>query len=256
MAAVFCACHALVLAPWAVRNTQLQGVFTVVDTISGFNLWMANSAATPPDRIWDAISQGGAERFSEALAVDFPGRGLTEGQKDHWGRAAAFDYMLQHPGVTLGRSLRKFADFWGLDRELIAGMARGLYSPPRWAAIGIAAAVMLAYPTTMFLAATGLWLTPKRAWPTHALVLTLLFFVCAIHTIVFGHSRYRLPMMPFFLIYAAAALSAGSWRRLAERRWATVAAGSMVALLGAIWLQEILIRDADRVRSLLSRLTP
>ena len=38
----------LVVAPWAVRNTRLHGVFTVVDTMGGLNLLMGNYAHTPP----------------------------------------------------------------------------------------------------------------------------------------------------------------------------------------------------------------
>lgn len=255
LGAMFCACHALVLTPWAVRNTRLQGGFVVVDTMGGFNLWMANSDATPTDRIWAAVGQGGEERMAEALAAAFPGRRPTEGEKDRWGREAAFRFMIDHPALTFNRSLRKFADFWGLDRELLAGITQGLYSPPLFLGLPMGAAVILAYPATMVLAAIGIWLTRKGAWPTHLMIGTLILFVCAIHTLVFGHSRYRLPLMPFMLIYAAAAVRARSWRPLLAW-WRIVGAGSMIAVLSAIWIQEILVRDAERVRALLKHLLP
>lgn len=255
MAGAFCLCHAMVLTPWAVRNTQLQGVFTVVDTISGFNLWMANSEATPRDRIWDAVGQSGQEQFALKVRAAFPGRQLTEGEKDHWGRSAALEYVIGHPLVTAERSVRKFADFWGLDRELVAGIAQGLYAPPSSIAWALVAAILLAYPVTMLLAAGGIWMTSREISRTEWLVWTIAIFICAIHTLVFGHSRYRLPLMPFLLIYAAAAIRAQVWRSLPVSGWRTAAAAVTVAGLGLIWVQEVLVRDADRVRSFLSRIT-
>jgi 4-amino-4-deoxy-L-arabinose transferase-like glycosyltransferase len=253
MAIAFCVCHLLVLAPWAMRNTKLQETVVVVDTIGGFNLWMANSDATPGDRIWAAVSQGGDQHFAGALSEAFPGRRLTEGEKDRWGRSAAFQYIVDHPGVSARRALRKFADFWGLDRELIGGIAQGVYSPPRAAALLIAMAVLLAYPGTMLLASLGVSSPSRRAWATHAMIVAVILFLCGIHTLVFGHSRYRLPIMPFLLIYAAAGLYTGSWRSL-RTGWRGTCAGVAMAGLVTIWLQEILVRDADRVRILLRNL--
>jgi 4-amino-4-deoxy-L-arabinose transferase-like glycosyltransferase len=254
MAAAFSVCHALVLTPWAIRNTRLQGVFVVVDTIGGFNLWMANSDATPEDRIWASVSLGGDEQFARVLALEFPERRLTEGEKDRWGRNAAFRYIIGHPAISVQRSLRKFADFWGLDRELLAGLSQGIYSPPHIGALLVASAVLLAYPTTMLLTAAGVWSTARSSWPTHLMVGAVVLFTCAIHTLVFGHSRYRLPLMPFLLIYAAAAVRAETWQFLRKPGWRTACAASTVAGLIGIWLHEILVRDAERVHELLHRL--
>jgi 4-amino-4-deoxy-L-arabinose transferase-like glycosyltransferase len=255
MSAIFCACHVVVLAPWAIRNSRLQGVPVAVDTMGGFNLWMANSDATPSDRIWAAVSQGAEQRMARALAEAFPGQRVTEGQKDRWGRNAAVRYMIGHPAVTVKRSLRKFADFWGFDRELLAGITYGMYSPPGTAALVMTLAVLMAYPATMCLAALGLWSTGKRCVPTHLMVAALVLFVCGIHTIVFGHSRYRLPLMPFLLIYAGAGARAAAWRSVRESGWRTGGAAAMVGVLVMIWLHETLIRDAERVRLLYDRLT-
>ncbi len=52
-----------VVGPWAVRNTRLQGVVTIVDTMGGMNLRMGNYEHTPDDRMWDA---GRAHRRARA----------------------------------------------------------------------------------------------------------------------------------------------------------------------------------------------
>jgi 4-amino-4-deoxy-L-arabinose transferase-like glycosyltransferase len=249
---MFTVAHVLVLAPWSLRNTRVQGVFTVVDTMSGFNLWMANSDATPDDRIWAAVSQGGQEAFSRGIRREFPRGTLTEGQKDKWGRAAAFKYMLEHPMTTLRRSVRKFADFWGLERELVATVAQG-GGPPLAAALA-AGLTLAAYPLVMMLAVVGAWSTEKRAWPTHAFILALVVLITGVHTIVFGHSRYRLPLMAFGSIYAAAAIEQRSWRRILHNRAMLIGAGLSIALLLVIWAEELLVRDFDRVRGFVARL--
>ena len=74
-------------------------------------------------------------------------------------------------------------------------------------------------------------------------------------SVVFGHSRYHLPLMPFLAMYAAAAVV--NWtlvkRRVAFGRLALAATACLA--LGAAWLHEVLFRDAEHVKALLDRLT-
>ena len=117
----------LAIGPWVVRNTRLQGVFTVVDTMGGLNLRMGNYEHTPEDRMWDAVALEGEKNWSYALRQERPGEQLTEGQKDKWAQGKAVEYMVANPGVTLRRSIIKFSDFWGLEREYAAGIQQGLF---------------------------------------------------------------------------------------------------------------------------------
>ncbi len=61
-----------------------------------------------------------------------PDQPVTEGMKDKWAQRKAIEYMRRASGQTFRRSLIKFADFWGLEREFIAGVQQGLFNPPRW----------------------------------------------------------------------------------------------------------------------------
>ena len=118
------------VGPWALRNTRLQGVLTIVDTMGGMNLRMGNYEYTPEDRMWDAVSLTGDRSWTHGLREELPGV-HTEGERERWARAKAFAYMREHPGITLRRAIIKFADFWGLEREYLAGLAMGLYRPRR-----------------------------------------------------------------------------------------------------------------------------
>lgn len=240
----------VVVAPWSIRNTALQGTFTVVDTMGGLNLLMGNYAHTPEDRMWDAVSLTGDRAWHATLPPQAPdGSPWTEGKKEKWAQREAVAYIVAHPWTTLRRSLLKFADFWGLERDLVAGIQRGYYQAPAWIAIIGGGAGALAYAATAILAVLGIFMAPPR-WTAHVFLLVIIFFVCGIHSVVFGHARYHLPLVPLLLLYAASAATSGRWRRAFQVRLAPLAAVSVILLLGLIWSHEVLVRDADRIRQL------
>src|SRR5438093_3182459 len=190
--------YVLVVAPWAVRNTRLQGVFTVVDTMGGLNLLMGNYAHTPLNRTWDAVSLTGEKSWSADLPSAPPdGSRWTEGRKEKWAARQAVTYMLAHPALTLQRAAIKCANFWGLERVIIAGWMEGFYHPPQWFAVLGAVAITLAYTLTMLLASLGFFLTLSANRMAHFFLVSVIVFVCGVHTVVFGHERYHLPLIPF-----------------------------------------------------------
>jgi len=244
--------YVLVVAPWAVRNTRLQGVFTVVDTMGGLNLLMGNYAHTPLNRAWAAVSFTGEKSWSADLPPAPPdGSRWTEGRKEKWAARKAVTYMLAHPALTLQRAAIKCANFWGLERVIIAGWLEGFYHPPRWFAVLEAVAITLAYTLTMLLASLGFFLALPANRTAHFFLVSVIVFVCGVHTVVFGHERYHLPLMPFLLLYAAAAIRQRSWLRLREgMRTATAPVLTCLLLLG-IWGRELLFVETGQVRELL-----
>lgn len=236
----------VVVAPWSIRNTRLQQKFTVVDTMGGLNLRMGNFEYTLEDRMWDGVSLTGDKAWAHQMYVEHPdSRGWTEGQKEKWAQQKAIEYMRQHPATTLRRSVLKFADFWGIEREYVAALSKGAYRPPRWFVVASSACILLAYPCVLLLGWFGIVGTVDRNPLQHGLVLFAVLFICAVHSLVFGHSRYHLPVMPIVAIYAAAAVSRGSWSWLNGRRLALAGLGSLV--FGAAWAHEIFFRDGERI---------
>jgi 4-amino-4-deoxy-L-arabinose transferase-like glycosyltransferase len=247
----------VVVAPWAARNTRLQGVITIVDTMGGMNLRMGNYEHTPEDRMWDAVSLTGEENWVHALAEDRAAglvtEPVTEGVKDKWAQRRAIEYILANPGTTLRRSLIKFADFWGLERSFLAGVQQGLYDPPRWFAGLAVVSMLVSYVAIALAAAAGFWMTPP-AWRIHVLLLLPVVVVTGLHSIVFGHARYHLPLMPILAVYASALWQTGpsqTWRAGGWRR--TGALLSMCLLVG-MWARQVLIVDAPKIRAVLEGL--
>ena len=245
--ALLLAGYAVVIAPWAVRNTRLQDTVTIVDTMGGINLRMGNYEHTPEDRMWDAVSLTGDESWAYGFATDEPGQAVTEGRKDKWAQRKAVEYIREHPLITLKRDLIKFADFWGLEREFMAGVATGMFSPPRAAAMGATAAILLGYVGLATLGAAGIWLARPNDWRVHALILLPMIVTMAAHTIVFGHSRYHLPLMPLFAVYAVALATRVSRGMRISMAASTVGALASVAILCFIWARQIAVVDAGRI---------
>jgi 4-amino-4-deoxy-L-arabinose transferase-like glycosyltransferase len=246
--------YTIAVAPWAVRNTRLQRVFTVVDTMGGMNLRMGNYEYTPDDRMWDAVALRGPQSWVRGVTPDEPGMPMTEGQKEKWAQRQALQYMRQHPGVTARRALIKFADFWGIEREFVAGVQHGLFKPPQWFQLLGSASIVGAFVAVCLLGAAGLWLTPPADRRLHVIMLLPVVLIVAAHTIVFGHSRYHLPLVPILALYGAAFLV---WIRpsiRAAHRFRLAAAVGTVAVLLAIWIRQVALVDAHYIREALQRL--
>jgi 4-amino-4-deoxy-L-arabinose transferase-like glycosyltransferase len=244
--------YAIVVAPWAIRNTRLQGVVTIVDTMGGMNLRMGNYEFTPDDRMWEAVALRGERSWVYGVTPDRPGEPMTEGRKEKWAQRKALEYMRQHPTITLRRSLIKFADFWGLEREFIAGIAKGLYAPPPWFQVLASLVIVCGYVLVVATGVGGMWLAAPEDRRMQMLLLLPIVVLVGAHTIVFGHSRYHLPLMPIFAIYGAA-LTQVRPLGLARR---SGRAGAMLAIaaLFAIWIREVALVDASRIGALLDRL--
>ena len=242
--------YAVVVVPWAVRNTKLQGVVTIVDTMGGINLRMGNYEYTPDDRMWAAVGLTGERNWLYPIAQEFPGQHLTEGQKEKWAQSKAIEYIRAHPGTTARRALIKFADLWGLEREYASGIQQGMYAPPRWLGTAVSGVIVIAYLAVILSGAAGVWLAAP-AVRFHVLLLLPVVIITGVHTLAFGHSRYHLPLIPLFALYAAALLTTtrlAAWR---ERRPALIGAAATVLMLVGVWIRQIVTVDAARIRALL-----
>jgi 4-amino-4-deoxy-L-arabinose transferase-like glycosyltransferase len=242
-AALVIAAMGLTIAPWAARNTALQKTFTAVDVMGGRNFMMGNYEFTPFDRPWDAISIEGDKAWHSVLRKRFPERrGLTQGQVDKLAMRYGIEYVLAHPLQTMQRDIAKFFHFWQLEREIPAGLARGYWGKlPKPAVIGLSLVVIGFYAATMLGGVIGVFLTPCRDRRMHIFLLLVVGFVCAVHTVVFGHSRYHVPLMPIVMIFAAAAWSG---RKEWLARWCTwqfAAACAVCLVLIVNWGRELLV---------------
>ncbi len=247
-AALFMSATILTLSPWIIRNYRVFGRLVAVDTMGGLNLYMGNYEHTPLHRAWAAVDNPPEIAWYRGHEKEL--RGLNEAEKQKWAIKKAKEFILSHPGLTLLRSIIKAANFWQLERTIIAGMSEGYFPGLKGQIkeILIAVSILTAYVLVAIFGFSGiflkLWYDPK--WPDLFILVILLYFT-GIHALVFGHSRYHLPLMPFLCGYAAwlvinlKALSAASKGVTAK----VTAIVTMVFV--AIWAYDVFIGSREKV---------
>jgi 4-amino-4-deoxy-L-arabinose transferase-like glycosyltransferase len=238
-AGMFVLGFAIIIAPWTVRNTQLQKTFVTIDTMGGRNFLMGNYRHTPLYHSWDAISLDQEKAWYHEVLDNYPPEmRTTQGQLDKLALKQGLEFIRENPGLTASRSLIKFFDFWGLERELIAGASRGYFGPmPRPVVLALGALIAICYTGALFLGIFGALFSPAEDRRIHWFFILVIAFICALHVIVFGHSRYHLPLMPLILLYAAAALNKCSsiWERRRSGRFAVALSLCLLFVLGWGW---------------------
>ena len=199
-----------VIAPWVVRNTKLQKTLTAIDCMSGRNLMMGNYEYTPLYRSWDAIHQEGEKNWYSVLRTKYENVDpMTQGQKDKLAGKYAKEFMASHPGLTLQRFGMKALCFWQLERSTAALFAHGDVQginaeDSKQMSILVAGIVMLYYALIFTTAVFGSFFAPPKSWRVHLLFLCVVGLFWGVHSLVFAHSRYHLPLTPLLCLYSAA----------------------------------------------------
>jgi 4-amino-4-deoxy-L-arabinose transferase-like glycosyltransferase len=252
-AGTLAAAFALTISPWVVRNTRLEQTLIVIDTMGGRNFLMGNYEYTPEHRAWDAVNLPYEQSWRYEVNQAYPkSERDTEGKLDKLALRQGLKFVRDNPGITLRRDVIKFVQFWGLERELIAQTSDGYFgSVPTPMVLLLTVVIFGSYVCALLTGVCGAVLAPPADKRVHVFLLLLIGFVCGMHTLVFGHSRYHLPLMPLILIYSASALV--HRRQLWQRRgsWSFWRAVGLCAVFIAGWTWEITVNDLDRFRKLL-----
>jgi 4-amino-4-deoxy-L-arabinose transferase-like glycosyltransferase len=235
----------VVVTPWVIRNTHLQGTFTLISPLPGIAFFAGNYEHTPLDRPWNY----------QVLERDLRWRGLfppglTEGQQQRLAFRKGLEFVRDHPGLTLRRAVIKAANLWGLERGVVGGLLGGRYGGHgRGTILAVTAAIFGVQALVILGGMTGLCFAlvkPGPAMPFQLFLAAALVFFTLAHAAAFGHPRYLLPFIAFFSIYAAYAWTIR--HEVWERRRARVfkVASLLAGLLLVIWIREIFIVDLAR----------
>lgn len=244
---------ALIVAPWAIRNTRLQETLTIIDVMGGRNAMMGNYEFTPTERSWATITDVTGERaWHQVLAREADGKPLgTQGQLDKRALAHGIRFVLANPGITLKRDVVKFFNFWQLERTFVAAARSDYFGDSTAAALLAILLTVGASAAVLLVAMFGICCVPPVRLRDHVFLIGGILFPCAIHSLIFAHERYRLPIMPLMSLYAAAALV--DWRTIwkSRRTIGFYVAVALCALLFAGWVREIVMVDLRLAERLL-----
>jgi tetratricopeptide (TPR) repeat protein len=227
---------ALVLLPVGVRNRAVGGDFLITTSQAGSNFYIgnhegANGRYLPirPGREVPEFEQKDAAEVAEQAA----GRKLTPGEVSSYWWSRSFAWIREHPGNWLALFARKLMLTW--NRAEIAD-TESLEVHAEVSPVLRALSSVLGFGVLVALGIPGLVVAWGRR-PRPVLLYAMLFPFSLAVAAFFVFARYRFPMVPLLMLFAAASLAAGyDWIRDPRRRFDP--AVSAAALAGVVlgWL--------------------
>jgi Flp pilus assembly protein TadD len=215
LAVIFCAGVCAVILPVTARNYVLGGRLVAVtahggETFYGGNNPRADGIYTPAPGV-----RPGTEYEHDdfrRLASQRTGRELSLEESSAYWLEQALGFIREHPGQWLRLELRKFWLFWS-PKEIPDN--RNFHYFRRFSRILRLSPVTFALlcPLALMGLAVGL-----RTWKRSLLIYLQVLLSMLSVLLFFVSARYRLPTVPFLILFAAHGLS-WSYHRLGERNW-------------------------------------
>ena len=218
---------ALPIGPVAARNYIVGGDQVVISYNMGINFYIGNNAdyertvAIRPGWEWDElVTQPARAGFSRPT------------EKSAYFMERALDYIRAEPVAWMGLMMRKMGAFWHGDE---VGRNQPIYywrnyssilSATLWKA-GIAFPFGLAAPLALW----GVLLSLRRIGPTLPMMYVMSY--CMGVAMFFVSARYRVPVLPVVLVFAAYGVY-GLYAWAGAGRWRAVGLGLAVCVLFAL----------------------
>ena len=198
---------AMALLPVAARNSAVGGGFYLTTSQFGSNLYIGNHPGA--DGSYVSLREGrGSPEFERVdameLAEQASGRRLTPAEVSRYWTRRTLSYIAEQPGDWLALLTRK-TRLLVSSTELVDTESQESHAEYSWplAVLGRVWHFGVLLPLAA-IGAVALWHRRKQLWPLYALTAAyaasvILFFVVA---------RYRLPLVPMLVIFAAGGLLA------------------------------------------------
>jgi tetratricopeptide (TPR) repeat protein len=227
-AAAFALGVAVVIAPVAIRNSVVGGGFYITTFQLGPNLYIGNHPGA--DGSYQSLRYGrGAPEYERQDATELAERALhrslTPGEVSTYWSDRAIDFITSQPAAWLRVMGRKVVLLWNAT-EMIDTEDQGTHADWSWPlrVLGPIGHFGILVP----LAAIGVfvaWRERRTLWILYALIggyaaSVVLFYVFA---------RYRYPMVPMLILFAASGVVGIRTLRTASRQLAAVAAVAVFA---------------------------
>ncbi len=192
--AIYCA----LMAPWWVSNFHAYGHFVRLTAGAGTALYAGNN---PLNR------SGGGNLGEDYDLKDFVHlRDPVE--RDRALRQAAVNFIVENPGRFLELAWLKFVRIW-----------RPWPANASYSSLGVILVTAGSFLPVLVLGAAGIVLRRRMLQQLSPIYLFAAGYT-AVHMVIVGTIRYRLPLEPFLIIFTAIALS-DFWRRRASAASAT-----------------------------------
>lgn len=182
-------CYAVII-PWIIRNYLCFGEFVPVATGVGATLWVGSYVPHEGEYRYSDTSEKVMEESKGA-------KSLPEGDKILF--IKALQNIIRNPGeygyIVLKKFIRYFYQIYG---DIPDGR-------PRSVNIAVMLALALSYYPVFLLFLTGIVLTRDR-WKEFLPIYGLIFYSGILYAVTIIVPRYRVPLIPFFILFAASSL--------------------------------------------------
>jgi tetratricopeptide (TPR) repeat protein len=220
----------LVLLPVGLRNYHVGGEFLISTSQLGPNLYIGNHAGTAgsyeplvPDHGNAAFERADATRLAEEAMA----RKLSPAEVSDYWVSRSLAYIRGQPWDWLWLMGRKLLLTFSA-REIVDTESIEAYS--EYSRI-LGALSWMSFGVILPLGVFGIWIT-REEWRRLAILYAMLLGLAFSVAIFYVVARYRFPLVPIVMLFAAAALSAVPTLRLNQwRRWAP---GALLAIAAAI----------------------
>lgn len=207
---------ALVIAPWMVRNYRVHGEFFFIKSTFGYAFWQGNNPISwGTDKVPKPTSEALRTQHDGTLAgmnralwearhenfyidslllkpADYERLGrLSEPERCRTLGREAWQFVTEHPGRYAQLCLQRLRYFFLFD-ETNPKAANLLY---RWSTI--------VWLVLGFVGLIGSWRHWRAFWPTYLILAAVALF----HALVIVSVRFRIPVEPLGMLWAAAALA-------------------------------------------------
>jgi len=236
---------AIVVLPVAIRNSIVGGGFYITTSQFGPNFYIGNNPAA--DGTYQSLRYGrGAPEYERQDATELAeialGRRLTPAEVSSYWTGKALDFITSRPAAWLTLMGRKVALLWNAT-EMLDTESQEAHAEWSWPLrIG---AVIGHFGVLVPLALFGVivtWPIAPRPWILYAM--TLAYAASVVLFYVFA--RYRYPLVPFLILFAAAGVAAlpemTRARSIPGRLWTLAAVAAMAVFANWPVLSTTLMR--------------
>ncbi len=196
-----------IMGCWTARNFAVLGKPILVESNTGYNLYVGNQPDTPVPFAW---------RRGEKLPEDKQYQGLIANKNEAEQYTALTQFAVagikSHPLLELKLAAGKTFDFWLPDFFIALNVKAGAFGTLYRKIWPLVALITIpCYFVVMFAAVRRGWQI-RHLWGVRAIALILALYTLP-HLLVYGASRYHLPLLPLIFLLAAPELQRWFTRR-------------------------------------------
>ena len=239
----------IVLFPVALRNKTVGGDFALTTAQFGPNFYMGNRHNA--SGMYEPLRGGrGSWKYEQqdavALAEKAVGRKLSPNEVSRYWTRKTLDEILSNPADWLYLMAKKWLLFWNFIEN---SDTESQYAYEIWSAILTVLGNFFHFGVIASLAIFGICITAKDYRQLWLLYLFVVFYSISV-ALFFIFARYRLPLVPLLVMFAAAGMVQG-FRFLRKKRIKALVFSATFAFIGAMVINwKMIPQDQEHFRAL------